>query len=45
MARLSRSSSALADVVATREQDLEPEVGSCSAGSNRERRPHLAGGS
>ena len=34
----SQSSSTVGDLPATRDQDLEPDVGSCSAGSNRKRR-------
>ena len=34
---MSQSSSAVCDLPARRDQDLEPDVGSCSAGSNRKR--------
>jgi hypothetical protein len=38
----SQSSSTVGDLPATRGQDLEPDVGSCSAGSNGKRRAHPA---
>jgi hypothetical protein len=40
----SQSSSAV-DLPATRDQDLGPDVGSCSAGSNPNRRTHQAASS
>jgi SAM-dependent methyltransferase len=41
-----RSSSAVGDLHATRDTDLEPDAaGSCSVGSNRKRRGHPAPGS
>jgi hypothetical protein len=40
-----QSSSAVGDLPAMRDQDLEPEVGSCAADSNRKRQVHPAAGS